>query len=49
MPRFPRDVDQEGAAIAFERLRGERRFRSKRGHLVIKMPNGALVSLQVAC
>jgi hypothetical protein len=45
MPRFPRDIDQERAALAFERLGGTRRLRSKRGHLVIKMPNGAIVSL----
>jgi hypothetical protein len=35
MPRFPRDVDQEHSARAFERLGGERRLRSKRGHGVL--------------
>jgi hypothetical protein len=44
MPRFPRNIRQEAAVRAFVRAGGEQK-RSRRGHAVIKMPNGALVSL----
>lgn len=42
--RLPADITQEQAIKAFERGGGVRR-RSKRGHAVLKMSNGRLVSL----
>ena len=42
--RLPADISQEDAIKAFERAGGTLK-KSKRGHAVLKMPNGRLVSL----
>lgn len=42
--RLPADISQQEAIKAFERAGGVLR-RSKRGHAVLKMPNGRLASL----
>ena len=44
MPEVPRNVRQTEASRAFIRAGGIRR-KSKGGHLIIKMPNGHIVSL----
>jgi hypothetical protein len=42
--RLPSGINQSRAVRAFERAGGALR-KSKRGHAVLKMPNGRLVSL----
>lgn len=42
--RLPSGINQSSAVKAFERAGGELK-KAKRGHAVLKMPNGRLVSL----